>query len=243
MATKFLRVGCCGWQKSHAAYFQNFDILEVDSTFYRLPQLKTALRWRDEAPPGFVYTLKAWQVITHEPYSPTYARGRLNIPGPQWKRYGSFRPSDEVHSAWEQTIEIAHALGSPVVVFQCPNQFNPTPEHLNNLRSFFSSVERGGLLFAWEPRGSDWKTELVHDLCRELNLIHCLDPFLGIPAYGSPRYFRLHGSLDYTYQFSDADLELLKDWVEQGDTYCLFNNTHMWEDSTRFKRLMGLQPA
>jgi uncharacterized protein YecE (DUF72 family) len=241
MNDQFLRVGLCSWQKSHTVYFRNFNLLELDSTFYRLPQLKTAERWRAEAPDGFIFTLKAWQIITHEPWSPTYRKHGLDIPGSQWKYYGSFRPGDPVFNAWKDTFEIAQALGAPVVVFQCPVQFTPTQTNIQNMRTFFSEVERGDIAFAWEPRGPDWKNELVRDLCQELNLIHCVDPFLNSPAYGCPRYFRLHGSADYTYKFTDADLELLKTWIGDQDVYCLFNNVPMWEDSMRFKSLMGIK--
>lgn len=240
MDEHFLRIGCCGWQKSHAAYYQDFDLLEVDSTFYRLPQVKTAERWRLEAPEGFIFTMKAWQLITHEPYQPTYRKHGFQIPGNLWKEYGSFRQSDVVYNAWKETLEIAQALGAPVVVFQCPTQFNPTQEHIHNLRAFFQEVDRGGLLFAWEPRGIEWQAGLIRDLCQELDLIHCVDPFLSAPTAGTPGYYRLHGSADYTYQFTDADLELLKTWIKGRDVYCLFNNVHMWEDASRFKKIIGL---
>ena len=196
MDQQFLRVGLCGWQTSQAVYYQNFDLIEINSSFYKLPQTKTAQRWREQAPKDFMYTMKALQVITHEPYSPTYAKGGLDIPGSEWKFYGSFRPSPQVHAGWMKTLEIARILRAPAVVFQCPAQFTPTKEHISNLRAFFTSIERDNILCAWEPRGPEWSTELVHDLCRELDLFHCLDPFLGVPAFGSPRYFRLHGSPD-----------------------------------------------
>lgn len=241
MAETFLKVGLCSWQSSQEKYYQNFDLIEIDSTFYKLPMTKTAQRWRDQAPEGFTYTMKALQIITHEPYSPTYEKGGLNIPGPRWKEYGSFRPTAPVFEAWEQTREIASILKSPIVVFQCPTQFNPTPQHIANLREFFTQIERGAIRCAWEPRGTDWKVEQVRELCAELDLIHCVDPFLNLPAYGTPRYYRLHGSADYTYQFTDADLELIKTFVRDQPVYCLFNNVHMWEDAARFKELMGMR--
>lgn len=240
MDEHFLRVGLCGWQTAQSVYYQNFDLIEINSSFYKLPQAKTAERWRAQAPAGFLYTLKAWQVITHEPYSPTYAKGGLDIPGAEWKYYGSFRPTPQVHGAWMKTLEIARMLQAPAVVFQCPAQFTPTAEHIRDLRAFFTTIERGGMLCAWEPRGPAWNVELVHELCAELDLLHCLDPFLGMPAYGSPRYFRLHGGADYTYKFTDGDLEQLREWVSQGDTFCLFNNIDMWADASRFKTLMGI---
>lgn len=240
MDQRNMRVGLCSWQRAQSVYYQHFDLLEIDSSFYRLPQIKTVQRWRAEAPAGFIFTMKALQIITHEPWSPTYRKGGLDIPGSQWKEYGSFRPTGPVFAAWNRTLEVAQALGAPVVVFQCPVQFTPTPEHMQNLRAFFGQAERGDLLFAWEPRGRDWTAELVAGLCQELDLIHCTDPFLARPAYGSPRYYRLHGSADYTYKFTDHDLDLLQTWIQGEESFCLFNNVHMWEDAERFKEKMGL---
>ncbi|MHC1610664.1 MAG: DUF72 domain-containing protein [Candidatus Methanospirareceae archaeon] len=36
-----------------------------------------AERWRLRAPKEFEFTVKAWQLITHEPTSPTYRKARL----------------------------------------------------------------------------------------------------------------------------------------------------------------------
>ncbi len=236
-----IHVGCCGFLKSHAVYYQHFRLIEIQQTFYQLPQLKTALRWRTEAPPGFVYTLKAWQLITHEPYQPTYQKHGLNLPETMWKQYGSFRPTSEVFTAWEKTLAIADALEAPVVVFQCPPQFTPIPAHVQNMREFFTRARRDKLLFAWEPRGG-WPSELIQKLCRELDLIHCVDPFLRQAVHGIPAYYRMHGGADYSYQFTDADLAQLHNLCAgQPEVYCLFNNVHMWEDAQRFQQLAAQQ--
>lgn len=236
-----IHVGCCGFLKSHAAYFEEFQLIEIQQTFYQLPQLKTALRWRTEAPPGFVYTLKAWQLITHEPYQPTYQKHGLNVPEYMWKQYGSFRPTSEVFTAWERTLAIANALDAPVVVFQCPPQFTPIPTHVANMRKFFSQVKRDNLLFAWEPRGG-WPSALIRSLCQELDLIHCVDPFLRQDVHGSPAYYRMHGGADYSYKFQDGDLVQLQKLCEgKAEAFCLFNNVHMWDDAQRFKLLLAQQ--
>jgi len=233
-----IRVGCCGFQKAHRVYYEHFHLIEIQQTFYKLPMLKTGYKWREEAPPGFTFTMKALQLITHEPYIPTYRRSGLDIPQSQWKYFGSFRPTEQVFNAWQQTLGFASALEVPVVVFQCPPQFIPSPEHVNNMRAFFGQAERKQLLFAWEPRG-EWPNSLVKELCQELNLIHCVDPFIGVSVYGAPAYYRMHGGVDYSYQFKDADLVQLAALCEQQpDVYCLFNNVHMWEDALRFQELI-----
>ena len=47
-------------------YATKFDTVEVDSTFYRTPTLTTVKGWYSKTPPGFMFTAKAPQRITHE---------------------------------------------------------------------------------------------------------------------------------------------------------------------------------
>ncbi|MCS7260978.1 MAG: DUF72 domain-containing protein [Anaerolineae bacterium] len=235
-------VGCCGFPKARATYYRHFNVVEIQQTFYRLPEVATAQRWRAEAPPHFVFTLKAWQLITHEVDSPTYRRSGIAAPETLRGRCGAFRPTPEVDEAWTRTLQFARALHATVVVFQCPARFTPTPQHVADLRAFFQRIERDALLLAWEPRG-DWPDALVRALCHELELIHCVDPFQRQPVYGTPAYFRLHGRTGYRYQYTDADLEQLDDWCKaQAAVYCLFNNVTMWEDALRFQRRVEVAP-
>lgn len=242
MPEQELRIGCCGFQKSQSLYYQHFETIEIQQTFYRLPQIKTAQRWRIQAAPGFIFTLKALQLITHEPTSPTYQRSGMNIPPSERGNYGFFRPTPEVFDAWDRTLEIANELQATLVVFQCPPQFTPTRSHVDHMNAFFQAVSRGGMIFAWEPRGN-WPDELVAELCRDLDLIHCVDPFLNATQTNEMAYFRMHGGKDYSHQFSDEELNHLQGLIQDFDhVYCMFNNVHMWEDALRFKEMNGQSP-
>jgi uncharacterized protein YecE (DUF72 family) len=46
-------------------YADRFPIVEVDSTFYRVPTRRMVHAWRNHTPPGFRFALKVPQVITH----------------------------------------------------------------------------------------------------------------------------------------------------------------------------------
>jgi uncharacterized protein YecE (DUF72 family) len=75
-------IGCSGWSypdwegvfypPGMAAgdylewYADRFPIVEVDSTFYRIPNPKMVRGWRDRTPSGFQFVLKVPKVITHE---------------------------------------------------------------------------------------------------------------------------------------------------------------------------------
>jgi uncharacterized protein YecE (DUF72 family) len=45
---------------------QHYPAAEVDNTFYHSPSRKTVEGWRDRTPPGFGFSLKVPQAITHE---------------------------------------------------------------------------------------------------------------------------------------------------------------------------------
>ncbi|MER3469532.1 MAG: DUF72 domain-containing protein, partial [Thermoflexus sp.] len=59
---KRIHIGCCGFPKARSVYFRAFRAVEVQQTFYDPPRPETLRRWREEAGPDFVFTLKAWQV-------------------------------------------------------------------------------------------------------------------------------------------------------------------------------------
>lgn len=235
---KDIRVGCSGFPTARSAYFERFSMTEVQQTFYQPPRLETLQRWRQDAPPGFEFTMKAWQLITHEPKSPTYRRLRAHVPRNKRDRYGSFRPTDEVMAAWETTRDAARALRSRVIVFQCPASFTPTDQNIDNMRAFFRAVrpDAQDLVLGWEPRGP-WPRALVEPLCAELGVIDIVDPFQNAPLDMQPRYFRLHGIGGYQYRYTDADMKKLLDMC-RGTTYCLFNNVWMAEDAEHFLELV-----
>lgn len=177
-------------------------------------------------------------MITHTPDSPTYRKADLDIPDETMGHYGDFRPTEEVFDAWERTRKIATLLEAPLVVFQCPASFTPTAEHMDNMRAFFEEVDRGDLVFAWEPRG-EWEDDVIVALCQDLGLVHCVDPFQLQPATEELAYFRLHGIDGYYYNYTEEDLEQLVEWCAPFDrAYVLFNNVSMWEGGLRFQEMI-----
>ena len=48
-----------------AFYAEHFDTVEVNSTFYRIPDAATAAKWAARTPPGFDFSLKLYQKFTH----------------------------------------------------------------------------------------------------------------------------------------------------------------------------------
>lgn len=235
---KPVKVGCCGFPTSHQKYFEVFRVIEIQQSFYDLPLVRTAEKWKKEAPAGFEFTAKAWQLITHEASSPTYRRLKKRIENHRLSRFGSFKPTEEVDEAWEQFLLFARALGVKKVLFQCPASFRPTPENKKNMSRFFHSVDLAGMVCIWEPRG-DWAENDIIEMCEECGLVHCTDPFQSLPLAGKFRYFRLHGIGGYRYTYSKGDLQRLFDMIESGrNHYVMFNNMTMFQDAARFNEII-----
>lgn len=240
-----IRVGCCGWSALRPAdcgeedwrrkyrhrlqlYAAHFPLVEVNSTFYKLPRLSTARQWRDladEVNPAFEFTVKVHQDVTHtDRFFGELSRARF-----------------------AQSAEVGRALRATVLLLQCPASFGPTEKNEEALRRFLSAVNREGFLLAWEPRGA-WKNrpDLIRQICEEHDLIHCVDPFQTLPVTAGPvAYLRLHGAPPgekmYRYTYTEADLRWLKGTLgklEADVVYVLFNNDTMANDARRFRALL-----
>jgi uncharacterized protein YecE (DUF72 family) len=237
-ARRNVKVGCCGFRLSRAEYFARFPVVEVQQTFYQPPRIETLRGWREEAPGGFEFTVKAWMLITHEARSPVYRRLKRGLTDEEHEQVGSFRPTRAVREAWEATRASAEALGARRVLFQCPASFKPVPENVGNLRSFFTSADRGHFVFLWEPRGG-WPRDLIAELCAELDLAHVVDPLAERTVTPRRCYFRLHVRRGGRKSYEDAELSELYSMLPRGETsYVLFNNVRMIDDAGRFRRLM-----
>ncbi len=46
-------------------YANAFDTVEINKTFYRLPEKNTLAAWSAQAPRGFLYVVKASRIRTH----------------------------------------------------------------------------------------------------------------------------------------------------------------------------------
>ncbi len=236
------RVGTCGFAVSQAATFRHFHMVEIQQTFYQPPRPETAARWRARAPEGFVFTLKAWQLLTHTASSPTYRRLKEALPAGRLASAGGFKWNPVTRMAWHKTLEVARVLQAEGVVFQTPPSFLPSATNLTRLRRFFEAIERNGMYMVFEPRGETWSDELVRELTAELDLVHGTDPFLRPPVSLGMRYFRLHGrpAYHYRYRYSDAELRNLRSFLSpEHPNRVLFNNDHMAEDARRFIRLLA----
>jgi uncharacterized protein YecE (DUF72 family) len=73
-----IKVGCCGFGEAQEAYSSEFPVVEIQRTFYQPSALETAGLWRERAPRRFEFTVKNWQLVTHEASSPTSFRSPVD---------------------------------------------------------------------------------------------------------------------------------------------------------------------
>lgn len=233
-----VRVGLCGWTISRAAYLRTFPLVEVQHTFYEPPADVLLRRWRAEVPAAFEFTIKAWQLVTHESGSPTYRRMKQPLPAEARGNVGAFRSTPPVLRAWERTLECAAILRATAILLQCPRSFRPTDANVERMRTFLQQVERPAGRLLWEPRG-DWPETLVRDLCRELELAHVVDPMHGETVTPEETYYRLHGTTGSRHVHTTDELRRLRDLVQgRVRPYVLFNNLPRVGDAERFLDLL-----
>ncbi len=247
--SKVIYVGTCGFPMGRSKYYGLFKTVELQDTFYNPPDTGRLAKLRSEAPPSFIFNMKAWQAITHPPSMPTWRRSKFKPPKDLWNKYGFLRPTKENFDAWEKVREGARALNAKVIVIQLPSAFKCTKENFNNATEFLKSVSSSNYIIGLELRG-DWtkNTQLISELVNiNKNIIHVFDPFRLSPAViKEVTYMRLHGiggkDVNYRYRYKDEDLIKLKDFVKNlggsNEIFVMFNNVYMRDDALRFQKLL-----
>jgi len=221
-------VGTGGWAyirvpglRSLVAYSRLFDFVEVNSTFYQVPNLKTVESWRRQVPPHFEFSVRCNSDVTH--------------------RY-QFQPSQEAYKVLEQMIAVCKALRAEILHMQTPSSFLPNEENARSLQSFMSSVNLKGVRIALEVRGGN--QALTRDFVRVMqdhNMIHSVDLSKDeAPAYNSDiLYTRLFGKgVHNVYQPTDQELKRIDDRASSGvhkKAMVSFHFVRMYKDAVRLK--------
>ena len=238
-----VRIGLCGFTMAMEDYALYFPVVEVQNTFYEPPRNEVMQRWRAVTAPTLEYTMKVWQLVTHSSSSPTYRR--MKRPLPAGAEPGFFRDSAAVAEGWQRSVQCAAVLDATALLFQCPASFTPERENVERMRRFFERIERPASRLLWEPRGARWIAErsLALSLCRELDLVHVVDPLVTPPDPSQAVYWRLHGPSGPRSSYSDAQLqqlcEMLRAVSNTAPRYVMFNNMPRVGDARRFAKLVG----
>jgi len=182
-------------------YAERFSSVELNNTFYRLPQLSMVESWKSQVPDNFRFSVKASQRITH------------------------FKRLKEAEEATKLMLDNVSALESQlgVVLFQLPPNMKKDRERLES----FLKILPHDLKATFEFRHPTWFDDEVLDLLREHNRPLCVSDTDDLPAHRIDKtadwgYVRLRRII---YQEND-----LKEWAKRikaqkwGDTYVFFKH-------------------
>jgi len=225
--SKFL-IGAGGWAYFQvpglhplAAYSRAFDFVEVNSTFYEIPNLKLVESWRRLVPSNFEFAVRCNKALTH--------------------KY-KFQSIPEAFEVLERMITICDILKAEVLHLQTPATFQFTKTNIDLMRNFFSSTGLRGIRVALEMRGSE--KSLGPDLVKTMqdcNMVHCVDLSKDEePAYKSDiLYSRLFGKGSHNvYQPTDEELRKIDRKTSRGKHKTVavsFHFVRMYKDAARFK--------
>ena len=176
-----------------AHYMRDFDTVELNRPFYRLPTRKAFEDWRESAPPGFIYSVKGSRFITH--------MKKLK------------EPEANVPFFFAAAEGLAETLGP--VLWQLPPFWKCD---LARLEVFLATLPRDRR-HAFEFRNPTWHAPEVYDALHRHNAAFC--PF-DIAGFQSPvevtadwTYIRLHGPSENAYggAYSRDALHGWADWL------------------------------
>ena len=225
MARGEVRVGTSGYQYDHwkgvfypddlakdhwfEHYAGHFDTVEINNTFYNLPESSTFDSWHDRAPNGFRYVLK-------------------------YSRYGTHMkklkdPEGPLNMFLERAERLKSFLG-PVLV-QLPPNWGCNPDRLDAFLTAAPKRHRWSI----ELRDTSWLCDEVYAILRDHGAALCIhDMFPDHPEEITADwvYLRFHGPQhtrkyqgEYPYQTLQGVAERIRGYLDDGkDVYAYFNN-------------------
>lgn len=189
-------------------YSRRFGVVEINNTFYRLPEKENLETYYQQTPADFLFAVKASRYITH--------MKKLKGAGEYVANFlGRLEP-------------LADKTGP--ILFQLPPRWHCNVERLQEFISYLPDNYR----YVFEFRDDSWFTDAVYATLAANNIALCLyqlegrlSPQLITADYV---YIRLHGpGKAYEGKFRTDDLAGWADkitiWRQQGrDVYIFFNN-------------------
>jgi uncharacterized protein YecE (DUF72 family) len=238
MSVGRVRIGTSGWEYAHwrgrfyprdlardrwlEYYAEHHETVELNNSFYRLPEAAAFAGWARRVPHGFMMAVKASRYLTH------------------LKRLRD--PRDPLERLWTRARRLGNHLGP--MLYQLPPNWRLNLERLDGLLEAAPRRRRQAIEF----RDPSWYTDEVMELLHRHDVTLCLH---DMPSSASPMivtasftYVRFHGAGRryggaYGAQRLSAWADRLADWARGGvDAYVYFNNDafgHAVRDAGRLR--------
>ena len=221
-------VGTGGWayfqvsdQDSLRAYSSVFNFVEVNSTYYEYPDLRTVSRWRSRVPKGFEFAVRS-----HQDLVKTIRTGQELM----------------LTRVLEKMTDICKGLDANILSILLPDKSGLTSKNLTKgLASIASRVTANNMQAAVEIRGRVEKEVL--ETMAEKDIVHSVDLSKEEPAYDSRiLYSRLFGKgSSNVYQFDDEEIKAIADRARSPKfekSILAFHGVRMYGDAARLKAFL-----
>jgi uncharacterized protein YecE (DUF72 family) len=232
-----IRIGTSGWEYGHwrgrfyprdlsrerwlEFYAARFDTVELNASFYRLPEASTFERWAQRVPDGFKFAVKASRYLTHV--------RRLRD------------PEEPLERLQTRARRLGDRLGP--TLYQLPPRWRPNPERLER----FLAAIAGARDQVIEFRDARWyRPEILAMLERAgaSMCVHDMADSATTKPVGPLVYLRFHGAGEryggsYSTQRLAAWADRIARWVGEGHpVWAYFNNDldgHAVTDAARLR--------
>jgi uncharacterized protein YecE (DUF72 family) len=204
-------------KSSRLTYYSSlFQSIEINRSFYALPNGKTVMKWCNEVPENFRFTFKLWKAITH-------AKGL------------QFQESDVINFM-NAINHVGEKKGCVLIQFPASIKSQDLPELQHLLHVIHTNNTNSEWKIAIEFRDSSWYNTNTYEVVDTFNatiVIHdksrAVSPFMTTSAMSM--YLRFHGPKGdyrgtYTDSFLDEYATYIREWLAEGKiVFAYFNNT------------------
>lgn len=186
-------------------YSEHFDTVEINNSFYRLPEKSTFERWRSESSDGFTFAVKASRFLTH------------------------MKKLKDPEEPLERVLEHSTGLGDKrgPILYQLPPYWHVNIDRLEVFLTILPKDTR----HVFEFRDETWQCDDVWSLLKRYSAAYCIMDAPGLPLHIKTTtdfsYIRMHYGLE-DGNYPEKQLmewgRVVEDLLDIGDVYIYFNN-------------------
>jgi len=219
------RIGCSGFhyedwkeifypktlpkKKWFEYYCQHFNTLELNTTFYRFPQVRFLENWYQISPVDFLFSAKVPRLITH---------------------YKQFNDTQRMLNDFYQSCRTGLADKLGCVLFQLPARLEYSEKKLQEI------IEQLDMSFTnvIEFRHSSWWKKKIFSILKKRNIVFCGHSYPSLPEEvvinSAKIYYRFHGTPNLYYsqykrKFLEEVISTIQYSAKVDQVFLYFNNT------------------